>query len=265
MEAYVHGVSTRAVDDIVELAGQVDLIAVDSPFGWPAAFVDALAAHQAGEPWPAGADRDPLRHRVTDIRVRETIGLWPLSVSTDMLGVTALRCAHLQDRLAREVWGGEAAARDGSGALVEVYPAGALKLWELTFRGYKGRDGESARREMMARLAAAVSGRAGLAPLVEAAIASDHVLDAIVCALVGAAVAEGSTRLPDRSLRTSSTSGFQRRGRRGEHAPARPIASHLEHERIPEKRSPRGARACPTDRTGKRRSPRAGSTCRRHR
>lgn len=50
-------------------------------------------------------DRDhrrELRYRATDYRVRQITGRWPLSVSTDRIGVAAMRCASLLDSLAAQ-------------------------------------------------------------------------------------------------------------------------------------------------------------------
>jgi hypothetical protein len=76
-------------------------LGLDCPLGWPVAFVAALRAHHDREPWPGGVgravDRGELLWRATDRWVRQCSGRWPLSVSTDRIGVTALRAAHLLD------------------------------------------------------------------------------------------------------------------------------------------------------------------------
>jgi hypothetical protein len=115
-------------------------VAIDEPFGWPNEFVDALNTHCAGGRWPAPDDEAPevfrasLSFRGTDRVVMHTRR--PLSVSTDKLGVTAMRCAYLLDRWAAK----EPVDRGGAGRFVEVYPAGALVRWGLEAAGYKGAD-----------------------------------------------------------------------------------------------------------------------------
>jgi hypothetical protein len=52
----------------------------------------------------------------------------PVSVSTDRLGVTAMRCAHLLHRWSN----GQHIDRTGPGRFVEVYPAAALVRWGLS-------------------------------------------------------------------------------------------------------------------------------------
>jgi len=105
-------------------------VAIDASFGWPRAFVDALDAHRRFEAWPAPDDGAPetyraaLSFRATDRVVMHTRR--PLSVSTDKLGVTAMRCAH---PLHRWSLAGESVDRAGGKRFVEVYPAAALARW----------------------------------------------------------------------------------------------------------------------------------------
>jgi predicted nuclease with RNAse H fold len=130
-------------DTLLELAAGREKVGIDAPFGWPRAFVEALIAHRGHEAWPA-PDGEPekyraeLSYRETDRAVMPTRR--PLSVSTDRIGVTAMRCAHLLHR-----WkiAGEAVDRSGRGKFVEVYPAGALEVWGLGASGYKGKSTEA--------------------------------------------------------------------------------------------------------------------------
>jgi hypothetical protein len=132
-----------------------------------------------------------MRFRRTDFAVMAAGGR-PLSVSTNMLGVTALRCAHLQTRWATEVWAGHASPRDGSGPLVEVYPAAAMRAWGLQIAGYK--NNPEIRYSVVAALTARLPSWLDLSGVVDRCLASDHVLDALVSALVAYAVMTGATR-----------------------------------------------------------------------
>jgi Protein of unknown function (DUF429) len=111
------------VDDwrFAELAAECDKIGMDVPFGWPVAFAEAIGRHHRHESWPSVAS-GALRFRDTDRNVWEKTGGWPLSVSTDRIGVTAFRAARL---LSPDV------DRAGSGRFVEVYSAAALRRWNL--------------------------------------------------------------------------------------------------------------------------------------
>lgn len=194
-------------DGLVLAARRVDIVGVDAPLGWPAAFVDAVSAHAAFGPWPGTTDRSALTHRATDRAVRSLgMGL-PLSVSADKLGSVAMRCALLQRRWADESWG-RPAPRDGSGPLVETYPAAALRAWHVESTGYKNRrDRDDARRVrtlVVDALAGVVCDWLDLEPVRARCIASDHVLDALVCALVAIAAVAGATHPPSDHQRSAA-------------------------------------------------------------
>ena len=50
-------------DRLLTLAEGMQKVAIDAPFGWPRAFVEALAAHRRFETWPAPDDGPPERFR----------------------------------------------------------------------------------------------------------------------------------------------------------------------------------------------------------
>lgn len=187
-------------DRLVSLAHDADRIGIDAPLGWPDDFVAGVAAHHVFEPWPGGVDRSLLVYRETDRRTRRHLGRFPLSVSADLLGVVGMRCALLQRRWADEVWG-VAAPRDGSGALAETYPAAALKVWGIEAKGYKSRsDTEHARAVrigIVERLVTETGGWLDMSEVRGGCVDSDHVLDAMLCALVAVAVGGGLTERPD--------------------------------------------------------------------
>ncbi len=186
-------------DALVEAARIVDVIGVDSPLGWPTAFVEAVAAHGSLRPWPGGVDRSTLTHRDTDRAIRQHGINAALSVSADKLGSVAMRCALLQRRWAEEVWG-DAAPRDGSRRLVETYPAAALTDWRVESVGYKNRGdlavAVAVRHRVVADLDAALESWLDIEPVRERCTESDHVLDALVSGLVAIAATAGSTHPP---------------------------------------------------------------------
>jgi len=186
-------------DALVGLAHGVDKIGIDSPLGWPEGFVAAVTAHHRMGPWPAEADRLPLRYRLTDLWIHEQLSLWPQSVSTALLGVVALRGARLQARWASEVWG-TPAPRDGSGTLVEVYPAATLKTWGLPHSGYKGPAGNHLRERILDTITTATRTWLDADRIAAACIASDHVLDALLSAVVALTAALGLTTPPPENL-----------------------------------------------------------------
>lgn len=214
------------VDDeaIVRATREVELIGIDCAFGWPSDFVDFVARHSGfgeraaavGGVQPAGptagleGEDDPtaleatgdlawrrrLAYRETDRFVTEQTGARPLSVATDRLGMTALRCAVLLQRLAadRETRG-RVVDRSGQypSAVVEVYPAMALRVWGLARPGYKTTP--DARRTLIADLEQA-------APWLELGAHRDlmttsaDALDAVLAALVALAHRRGASIPP---------------------------------------------------------------------
>lgn len=192
---------TVGVDDtaIVEAALQSARCGIDAPFGYPDAFVDFVAAHAAGEDATPDELTEPYRLRMTDLAVWRTHGRRPLSVSTDLIGVTALRCARIQVLVARRT--GRSVDRTGGGVLAEVYPAATLTAWGLPASRYKVRS--DAGRALLARLAAEVVDRFSLdvddrqRALLSS---SDHAFDAMVAAVTAREVAAGRTQRPPPEL-----------------------------------------------------------------
>jgi hypothetical protein len=184
---------------LLTLIGSADKAGIDCPFGWPTPFVEAVVAHGDGAAWPGRGQAGPgfrrsLRYRLTDAVVRQRVGWWPLSVSTDLIGVPAMRCAGLLDALAA---GGEPVDRAGGGRVVEVYPAAALRHWGLPHRGYKRPTGGTVRSMALDRLLAMLPWLVVDEAALDGCRADDDAFDALVCALVARAAALGLTARPD--------------------------------------------------------------------
>lgn len=192
-------------EELLALVRAADRTGLDCPLGWPAGFVATVLAHHRGERLPPPArygDRadgrpglDPLRYRLTDdLTWKATQMRPPLSVSTDLLGVVALRAARLLDALGTP---DAPLPRDGSGPVAEVYPAAALRCWGIRPAGSYKRAEARAVREHIVRSVEEGLGRALPAPVRDrCAVSHDH-LDALLCALVARAVLVGDTRWPD--------------------------------------------------------------------
>jgi hypothetical protein len=203
-------------------------VAIDAPFGWPDPFVRALEAHHSLGRWPTrpAEPRWHFERRETDRFVHEHAEKLPLSVSTDRIAYPAMRCAALLAAL-EEKLGAEAAARDGTGLVVEAYPDAALRcwlrdMWKPKAPSYKGAsDAARARRTLVAdTLVERLGERFDISgDRREQCRASDDCLDALVCALVGRAVALGHTIAPagDEQHRLARTEGWI-------HLPAKPLA-----------------------------------------
>jgi predicted nuclease with RNAse H fold len=168
-------------DDLISLMAQVRLTGIDSPFGWPVPFVRAVsdweASWDSAPRWPTLEKNHTLRYRATDEQV--TRPRRPLSVSSDLIGVTAMRCAGLLSRL-------EGVDRAGQrGPVIEVYPAAALVGWDLPGDGYKGSRGKENRKRLVRMLAGRIKGFLALtSEQRQICREDDNVLDALVAALV---------------------------------------------------------------------------------
>jgi hypothetical protein len=175
----------------------VTKVAIDAPFGWPVAFVDALGG---ARPWP-GADigvDDVLTRRRTDRWIRDHSGTRdqkgkvPLSVSTDRIAYPAMRLAHLFDRYEENT--GVAVDRTGrTGVMCEAYPdpaVRALGLWpagDAPRASYKGPTNTGRRRRILGVLASKAPWLAISDAHIEACVRTDDALDALICALVARA------------------------------------------------------------------------------
>jgi predicted nuclease with RNAse H fold len=185
-----------ADDDLaLRIALDVEKIGIDCALGWPMEFVSFLNEHQdlKSKPVPFDGDLDlrrKLAHRETDRAVREITGKWPLSVSTDRLGMTAIRCAGLLS-----VFGAHFDVdRSGGGKVVEVYPGAALRHWLVETSGY--RNSAIVRARLIEQLR-------GLAPWLdlgsfqELMVESCDAFDSVFAALAARAAERGLSNAPN--------------------------------------------------------------------
>lgn len=183
-------------EPIVEMASQVDKLGIDCALGWPREFVNfvsqqsdaTLSQHNfdGGMAW-----RRSLAYRETDRHVREVTGRWPLSVSTDRLGLTAMRCAGLLSRLSAS---GVEIDRSGSGLVTEVYPGASLRLWGFNTSGY--RTSQDLRATLLNSLTAQATWLE-LREYEELMISSCDAFDAVIAAIAARASAVGRTLPPN--------------------------------------------------------------------
>jgi Protein of unknown function (DUF429) len=189
-------------DDLVDALVGPEGVGLDAPLGWPDAFVASVVTHHGGGDWP-GHERRALRLRLTDRYVHEAIGKVPMSVSSDRIGVVAMRAVALLHRAH-----GPGADRR-AGPVSEVYPAGCLLRWGLPARGYKRRP------EAPARRAAIVDGLLALAPWLDLGphrdrlVAGEDALDAVLAALGARAAVLGRTDpAPEADLAVAGREGW---------------------------------------------------------
>ncbi|MEM9729743.1 MAG: DUF429 domain-containing protein [Myxococcota bacterium] len=199
VESVALGESWAQIDEeVARFVEDSALVALDAPLGWPATMTSALAHHRAGQ-GVQGTPNAVFRRRTDDV-VAEALGKRPLDVGADRIARTAHAALAFLARLrgARGLavplaW--QAGTAEGVSA-IEVYPAGTLAARGLPSSGYKGATvkAASARRAIIDGLGGQVHAEASTFERMEE---SDHVLDAVLCAVAAFDFLEGETIEPD--------------------------------------------------------------------
>jgi hypothetical protein len=197
------------VDDelAVSLIERAEKVGIDIPLGWPTSFAEAVARHSKGAPWPADyrhTQAAAFQFRRTDRAVKAAVpGSKPLSVSADKIAIPAMRAAALLATIT------PAPPRDGSGLVVEVYPAAALRRWGFVSEGYKEAKGAEVRAALVAAFMAAVPWLRVSPERREFFLRSDHTFDAFVAALVArAAVVDAIEPIPPEEVDAALREGW---------------------------------------------------------
>ena len=133
--------------------------------------------------------RRTLSFRETDRVIQELTGRWPLSVATDRLGLTAMRCAGL---LSRYQQSGTKVDRSGAGKLAEVYPGATLRTWSFDTTNYR------VNKEVRAKLIKELNQQAPWLELTNTAlmIESADAFDAVIAALAARSIHQGNYHKP---------------------------------------------------------------------
>lgn len=183
------------VDDrtIIEAVRQSVKTGVDVPLGWPERFVDLVSAHHVGQPQQCADWRTEAVLRLTDRVLKDDFGLRPLSVSTDRIAYPALRWSGIEAQLQLM---GIGTARDGSGRICEVYPAGFLFQHRLKHPGYKGASNAQVREVILGSLRLVMSREQA-----DLCVADDNALDAVLTALSAHSVVTGKAYGPPEDRR----------------------------------------------------------------
>ena len=186
----------QGLDDeaLIEKTHNADKIGIDCAFGWPIQFAQFINNHQDPvnkEIIDGGMDfRRELSFRETDREIKKLTGRWPLSVSTDRLGLTAIRCAGLLSKYQAK---GIEIDRAGSKLLVEVYPGATLRNWKFDTTGY--RVNKEPRAELLRKLEAQATWL-DVSSFRTQMVESADCFDAVVAALAARAVYQGNYSKP---------------------------------------------------------------------
>lgn len=184
---------------------EVTRTAIAAPFGWPADFISEIIRYTDTGEWtvlPGSPQYQELRRRVTD-RVIELLGVPSLAFSSERVVLSTMRCASLLSNY----WAftGEPADRTGRGRVLETCPNAALAQWRVHSMQdeqdpgpYIGTTPGAPRRRARIVKRIAQYGENWLElteEIIAACEASEHCLNALICALVARAAEIG--RLED--------------------------------------------------------------------
>jgi predicted nuclease with RNAse H fold len=195
-------------EQILRAATSVEKLGIDCALGWPIEFSEFIRSHsditQLQDAFDGNIDwRRRLAYRETDRQVRQATGHWPLSVSTDRLSMTALRCAGLMSQL-RSV--GHNVDRAGFGKIVEIYPAASMRIWGLQFAGYRNSSGA---RQVLIKDLLASTPWLELSGYEDLMIQSCDAFDSVIAAMATMSVCLGkSTNPSDEDLSTAQIEGW---------------------------------------------------------
>lgn len=90
--------------------------------------------------------------------------------------------------------------RAGGGAVVEAYPAAAMKLWGLPYQSYKGPTKRAGLAAVVDALQQALPGLRLRTDHEALCRRSDDALDAVICAILARAAAAGAVSQPPQHL-----------------------------------------------------------------
>jgi predicted nuclease with RNAse H fold len=211
-------------EEILAKVESFEKLGIDCALGWPIEFVKFVNQNmQAADGSGSGIfdggieSRRRLAYRETDRQVREVTGRWPLSVSTDRLAMTAIRCAGLLSKIQAA---GTSIDRAGTGKVVEIYPGASLRLWGFDTAGYRNSP------EIRAMLVADIQAEAPwlhLGKFDALMIDSCDAFDAVIAALAARAAQLGKYHAPAPSqLRQAQVEGWVA-------LPNSPLASLFSH------------------------------------
>ena len=193
---------------IVSAAADFEKLGIDCALGWPAAFVDFVSSasdSMSRDPFSGDKDfRRQLAYRETDRNLHRLTGRWPLSVSTDRLGLTAIRAAGILSQLSHA---GFEVDRTGTGLVVEVYPGATLRTWGFVTAGY--RDSADIRRGLLLELTERAAWLTLPSELLKLATENCDSFDAIFASLAARAAQLGRYHAPSvQQMALAKTEGW---------------------------------------------------------
>ena len=123
------------------------LLALDAPLGWPAAFGQSLAGHQAGQ--PLEVEDETFFRRLTDISLDDVHR--PMDVTANLIARTAFWAVNLLGKITAFpiplAWDPYHLPPLSA---IEVYPAATLQRMQLLVPSYKNPGNQALRQQQAA-------------------------------------------------------------------------------------------------------------------
>ena len=171
------------------------LVTVGAPLGWPLGLTSQMVAHQAGK--RVHQSPEQLLRRLTDDVLHREYGIRPREVGAERIGRTAVSALDLLSELRARVGSEIPLAWDPGGwagfAAIEVCPAATFASLGMRARGYK--RNQSIRQGLLRWLEH--EGHLSLSDALQPdeIVASEHVFDAVLCAVAGGHFLLGQCRV----------------------------------------------------------------------
>lgn len=174
------------------------ILAIDAPLGWPVNLGQALYIHNAGQ--VIDVDSNDLFRRETDKFIKRNLGKQPLDVGADRIARTAHSALKIIGELSLMTGEPVELAWDNANlkdiSAIEVYPAATLGCYKIQSTGYKEKNQQAIRREIIAGL------RRHMVMPTDADILEQNAdaLDSVVCLLAAKDFIEGNVYFPENMI-----------------------------------------------------------------
>lgn len=184
----------KLICDYIGSEGNV-ILAIDAPLGWPIDLGASLANHNAGDVLDIAAN--DLFRRETDKFVKRVLGKQPLDVGADRIARTAHAALRMLQELrimtGRDInmaW--EPSNLNGIKA-IEVYPAATLDCYSIISTGYKDKNKQQIREQILN----ALKNHIKVPKDTELLLNNADALDSAICLLSAKDFIEGNAYYPD--------------------------------------------------------------------
>lgn len=181
------------------------ILAIDAPLGWPEDLGNSLCHHLAGQ--ALAVEPNLMFRRETDRFIKKTLGKQSLDVGADRIARTAYAALKILGELQLSIknkielaWNPE---KLNQVSVIEVYPAATLQCYGIQSVGYKAKEQEVQREDILNGLIKAMDIRCDSQQMRQSA----DVLDSAVCLLAAKNFLNGDVYFP-RNLEKAKKEGW---------------------------------------------------------